>query len=133
MAAKTPEEVHTLFAEFFSAGDLDRLMSLYEDSASFLSRDIGLVRGKEQIREHFATIIADNETMELAVKKVVRADDLALLLSDWTIYQDADSGRIALAHGRTSDVVRRQQDDSWLLVLDNPYGAMAGDWIGSQL
>jgi ketosteroid isomerase-like protein len=39
---------------------------------------------------------------------------------------DVNGNAIALA-GQTSDVVRRQTDGTWLLIIDNPYGAAAAD------
>lgn len=121
MAAQSPKDVHMLFAEYFSAGDLDRLLSLYESDAAFVPRTGAVVNGQVQIRETLASFLELKGEMELQVRRTVRADDLALLLSDWTIYRASPSEREVESSGRTADVVRRQEDGRWLIVIDNPH------------
>ena len=123
MTAYSPEEVHRLYAERFSAGDLDGLVSLYETGAAFFSRTEGPVSGLTKIRTLLANILASNGQMQLTIRKAHVAGDLALLISDWTICEGHGAGRTITAKGTATDVVRRQRDGGWLLVIDNPYGA----------
>jgi ketosteroid isomerase-like protein len=121
MPARSPEEVHLLYADYFSAGNLDGLMSLYEAGAAFVRGDGDVVNGHAEIRATLTNILARKGRMELHARKAVRAGDLALLLSDWIICAE-NSNESGGSSGRTSDVVRRQQDGSWLIVIDNPHG-----------
>jgi uncharacterized protein (TIGR02246 family) len=123
MTAYSPEEVHRRFAEQFSAGDLDGVMSLYVTDATFISRTEGPVNGLTEIRKLFANTLASKAQMELTIRKAYVAGDLALLISDWTIFEGDGPERTVSAKGSTTDVVRRQIDGGWLLVIDNPYGA----------
>lgn len=125
MTANSPEQVHLLFAEHFSAGNLDALVSLYEPEATFVPRFEEAISGHVRIREALGGFLARGGQMDLNVRATYRAGDLALLLSDWTIYRDSAGGREVISSGRTSDVVRRQSDGSWLLVIDNPGGIAA--------
>jgi uncharacterized protein (TIGR02246 family) len=123
MTLYSPEEVHRLFAERFSAGDLDGIMSLYETDATFFSRTEGPVSGVTEIRKLLGNILASKAQMELSIRRACVAGDLALLISDWTIFEGEGLGRTVTAKGSATDVVRRQPDGGWLLVIDNPYGA----------
>jgi len=52
MAAQRPEELHREWSDRFNANDLDGLLQLYEDDATFLPEPGGdTVRGKNAIRE----------------------------------------------------------------------------------
>ena len=124
MTSCSPEQVHWVFAERFSAGDLDGVMSLYEKGATFISRTEGPVSGVNEIRKLLANVLASKPQMQLTIRKAYVAGDLALLISDWTIFEGDGLGRTVSAKGRTTDVVRRQPDGGWLLVIDSPYGAV---------
>jgi ketosteroid isomerase-like protein len=125
MPAYTPEQVHDLFAEYFSADDLDKLMTLYEPGATMLPQPGPQVTGEAAIREVLSGFLALKGQMILKVARTIQGEDIAILFSNWTLNgTDPNGGPVALA-GQTSDVVRRQADGSWLFVIDNPFGAAA--------
>ncbi len=118
MVAKTPTEVHKLFAKLFSAGDLEGLMSLYEDEATLVQRTGESVNGKAAIRQSLSGLLSMRIQMKLEVRKTIQAGDLALLLSTWQLESEGASEELPKSSGQTSDVARRQADGSWLLVID---------------
>lgn len=122
MAAREPGEIHRLFAESFRAGDLDGLMRLYEPDAVSQPRSGDLVRGKEAIRGAFEGFLAMKGKFELQPGKVIRGNDVALLISKWTLAGTDPDGKPTVIAGEATDVARRQPDGSWLLAIDNPYG-----------
>lgn len=120
-AARTPEDVHRLWAEYFVAGDLDGLLSLYEPEATFAAQTGASVTGRPAIREVLARFLAARRKFEIEIGRALLSGDLALLVSSWTLegeQRDSPYG----TKGRTADVVRRQPDGSWLFVIDSPYG-----------
>jgi uncharacterized protein (TIGR02246 family) len=122
MAAQTPRHVHELFAEHFSAGNLEELMALYDPNAVMEQPDGTVLNGREAIRAHLAGFLALECRMNLTVDKVIQNGNLALLLSNWTL-TGADTGGDAIeSTGRTSDLVQQQADGTWVLLIDNPYG-----------
>ncbi|HET6569823.1 MAG TPA: nuclear transport factor 2 family protein [Rhodothermales bacterium] len=130
MPAHTPEEVHRLWAEAFSAHDLEAVMALYEPEATLIppGQEVPnlIVTGAEAVREHLSGLLALKPKFELEFKKAFQAGDIALLFSDWTLSgTDPEGNAIELA-GRTSDVARRQPNGSWLVVIDDPYGSAHG-------
>lgn len=123
MTARSPAEVHELFARYFTAGDLDALLSLYEPNATLLPLGQAPVSGLEEIRAAMTGFLESGPTMNLTVKKLIEAGDIALLISDWALSGVDSDGHTFERSGRTSDVARKQADGSWLLVIDVPYGA----------
>ena len=121
MPPQTPEQAHELFVQFFNAGDIDSLISLYEPNALLVPFSNPRVQGQAAIRAAMLGFLERKDHMELALDKVFQADDIAILFSSWTL-TDPD-GKALETSGQTSDVVRRQADGRWLFVIDIPQGA----------
>jgi uncharacterized protein (TIGR02246 family) len=130
MPAHTPEEVHRLWAKAFSAHDLEAVMALYEPEATLIApgQEVPnlILTGAEAVREHLSGLLALKPKFELEFKKAVQAGDIALLFSEWTLSATDPDGNAVEMEGRTSDVVRRQPDGSWLVVIENPSGTEHG-------
>jgi ketosteroid isomerase-like protein len=52
--------------------------------------------------------------------EVLRADDVALVVNEWTMTGTAPDGSEVRQGGRSSDVVRRQPSGGWLVLVDKP-------------
>ena len=52
--------------------------------------------------------------------QVLQADDVALVVNEWTMTGIAPDGSEIHRGGRSADVVRRQRDGTWLVVVDKP-------------
>ena len=126
MSARTPEEVPRLWAEHFSAGDLDALIGLYETDATLVPQPGELVTGIEAIREALSAFLTTQPTFDLEVRKVLHTGDIALSFADWTLSGTGPDGEAIEMAAQTSDVLRRQPDGSWRIVIDNPYGSAHG-------
>ena len=122
MAARTPKDAHRLFVEAFNAADLDALVALYEPEAVMID-DAGIVHGRQAIRHALQGFLSARPRMELETKSVVQSGDLALLRADWRIRGTAPDGKSFETSHHSSEVVRRQADDTWLYVIDHPFGA----------
>ena len=127
MSARTPEEVPRLWAETFSAGDLDALVALYEEHDAMLVPQPGeAVTGIDGIREALSAFLSLQPTFNLEVRKVLQTGDIALSFADWTLSGTGPDGEAIEMAAQTSDVLRRQPDGSWRIVIDNPYGSAHG-------
>ena len=130
MTASTPEEVHRLWTQAFDEGDVDALVALYEPSATLVFRPgEEPARGTEAIREAldgFLSMFEGKPKFDLRFGKAFEAgEDLALVLSTWTMSGSAKDGSPIEMTGQTADVVRRQSDGSWRVAIDNPFGDAA--------
>ena len=120
-AARTPEDVHRLWAEYFVTGDVEGMLSLYEPDATLAAQPGASVTGRLAIREVLAAFIAVRRKFEIHIGRVLVSGDIALLASSWKL-EGEQRGEPYESSGRTADVVRRQPDGSWLYVIDSPYG-----------
>jgi len=119
---KTPEKVLDLVVEGINAGDLDSLMTLYEPHACFASQPGQLARSTAGIRESLRSFIDMNGKLDLKVKRVLRASDLALVTTEWSFSGTGADGKHVEIDGKSADVLRQQPDQTWRFVIDNPWG-----------
>jgi len=117
MAANRPEEASKMFEVMFGAGDLDGLLGLYEEDAVFTNAR-GAFVGSAAIREVLAGYLETGAKITMNDSVAFEAGDLALVHWSWTM--DFPDGRVA--EGATAEVLRRQDDESWKFVIDNPDG-----------
>ncbi len=122
MPARTPEEVHRLFTDAFNAGDVKAIMALYELGAILLPQPGQIVRGQVAIREALNSYLALKPKFTMQPARVLSSDEIALLFSKWTLTGTGPDGNAMTMAGQTTDVVRRQKDGTWLIVIDNPFG-----------
>ena len=89
----TPEEVLNSVTEDINAGDLDSLMTLYEPLACFASQPGQLAKSPDGIRESLRGFIDMNGKLDLKVKRVLRASDLALVTTEWSFSGTGSNGK----------------------------------------
>jgi uncharacterized protein (TIGR02246 family) len=115
--------VISLFASCLEAGDLERALRLYEPDAVLVPQPGEVVAGIDAIRPALAPFFAGGGRMTSEVRKVVEAGDLATVLNHWTLDAVQPDGTPVKLEATSADVVRRQPDGRWLLVIDDPWGA----------
>lgn len=120
MAAHSLEELHSLYAARMTGGDLDGLVDLYEDVATFNGGQAGQLHGSAAIREHLCAMLAKHPTLELTTRAVVTAAGVALLASDWRFTVRTDDGEQRDTTGTSVEVARRQADGTWRYLIDEP-------------
>ena len=108
--AYKPSEISTLFVEYINAGNLEGVVSLFEDTALMLTApDNKFAKGKEEIRAYFSVMLSHNPQFDTVHHK-----------------QPIINGDIALTSSRvpnafvTVEVARKQADGSWLWFIDQP-------------
>jgi ketosteroid isomerase-like protein len=85
----TPREVLNSVAEGINTGDLDSLMTLYEADACFASQPGQLARSPESVRQSLRSFIDLKGKLDLKVKRVLQASDLALVtMNGHSVEQD---------------------------------------------
>ncbi len=123
MVAHTPEVVHSEWMKAFNARNLAGMVALYEPDAAVVSEPGGeVVSGLPALEENLQGYLSLAGQIDLRLQRCIRSSDLAILYSSWTMTgQASDRSEVSLK-GQTSDVVRRQEDGTWLLAIDNPFG-----------
>ena len=122
MAISTPEDLLNLVTEYINNKDLDAFVSLYEPDASFIDESGVNINGHEKIREKIKGYMEMNGKSESNIRKVIHAGDIVLAYRDWTYKASDPDGTPINLGGTAIDVLRKQSNNSWLRVIDSPWG-----------
>jgi uncharacterized protein (TIGR02246 family) len=120
MLPSNPEDWPRVFEQHLNAGDLDKVMSLYEPDARFVAPSGETLIGRDRIRQVIAGLIQANTKFQNRVLRVSRIDDLALLYTDFDGTTVDGSGKTIELRSRAIEVLRRQPDGTWKLVIGDP-------------
>ncbi len=122
MTINTPEELLNRVTECMNNKDLNAFVSLYEPEGSFIDESGENFNGTERIREKIKGYMAMNGKLENTIRRIIPAGNVVLAYSDWTFKASGPDGSPVNLSGTAIDVLRKQSDDSWLIVIDNPWG-----------
>ena len=117
-----PEDLLNSQVEEFNKGNISFLMTLYEKDVCFASKSGQVVKDPESIRRTLQSFIDMGTKLEAREKRVLQANDLTLLITEWTINGTEPDGKPINLTGRGTVVLRRQSDGVWLIVIENPWG-----------
>src|SRR5688572_21934961 len=111
MSAREPEQVDYLLSEAFNAQDLNASVALYDTEASVVRLDsfgATVAKGDLGIREVMADYVGLAPHMDVAIHRVTRAGDYALVRSQWRITGTGPDGEPIELHHHRMEVMRRQ-------------------------
>jgi ketosteroid isomerase-like protein len=120
----SPQDVIRRFEQLLGAGDVDGLLELYEPAAAFQTAE-GTITGRDAIRAALNGLVALKPTISGEIQKVVEADGTALLVNRWVLDGTGPDGSAVQMRGRSADIMRRQADGTWRVLVDDPWGATA--------
>lgn len=122
MAAMTPDECHPEFQRLFNERDLAGLVGLYEDDSILIGQPGMIASGKDEIGAALQGFLDLNGTITLDTKEVLVVGELAYLSNRWSLEGTDQDGNPLEMGSLTNEIVRRQDDGSWLMVFDNAWG-----------
>jgi uncharacterized protein (TIGR02246 family) len=124
MVAKSPEHAVELLDQAFSAGDLEKVLSFYEDAAVVVTEPGKTARGVSELRSFFERVIRSGGSAKQLKTEVLEADGIALFISRWNFQvPNADSEAVRRTFVATT-VFRKQPDGEWKILIDNPFGPL---------
>ena len=118
----TPQQVLEAIVDGINTGDMDALLRLYEPDAAFAAQPGSLAHGLAGVQSSLEAFIAMKGTLDIRLKHVLEASDLALVVGEWSFTGTGPDGQPVTLTGHNADVLRRQADGSWRFVIDNPWG-----------
>ena len=116
-----PEAFHGAYMEAFNSGEVGPLLDLYEETATLLDPTGQPVSGHAAVESALRQFQAVGE-MTAETRWCIEAGDVALASAAWKITGKDPQGEPIVVEGRSADLLRRQEDGRWLLVVDNPLG-----------
>lgn len=123
-AATSPAVLMAMFAERAARGDAAGLVALYEPEAVFEPQIGVTLRGSAEIRPALAGLAALRPRIEYTGEPdVVVVDDIAIVSNSWAMEAELPDGSMHREGGLSADVLRRQADGTWLVLIDQTRGA----------
>ena len=123
MMAKSPEEVAELMDKAFNEGDIEGVLSFYEDAAVVVIEPGTTESGRERLKDFFERVKHTGLSAEQLKTHVIEAEGIALFLSRWTLHSRDVNGAAKQTFIATS-VFRRQPTGEWKALIDNPFGPL---------
>ena len=120
MAAQRPQDWVRFFQEYVNNGDIEKVLSLYEDSARVVPLHSKDSSGIDGVRQMLTGLIASGTQLRGEVTRTTIVDDVAVIYSDWV--QTTKTGNTPEARHKAIEVLRQQPDGSWKLIVGDPDG-----------
>ncbi|MET9263869.1 nuclear transport factor 2 family protein [Amycolatopsis sp. NPDC004079] len=117
-----PATFATAFDQALNAGDLDRLLSLYDPDAAMRISDGSVVHGHERVGQELTGLIAAEAQLENRTRHVFRHNDVALIVVDYTLRITTPDGQRADTQGTATNVLRHTPGRGWRMIIANPPG-----------
>ena len=121
-----PEDWPRLFERYLNAGDLDAVIALYEPEARFVAPSGEVLVGHDEMRKVIGKMIEAKTRLRARVVRAVTVGEIAYLSSDFEGTTIDDSGRTVAILSKAIEVLRRQADGRWKLIVGNPHGREEG-------
>ena len=122
--ANTVQEYYEQWTDAFNRGDGTALGSLYHRDCVFMPEPGRSVRSHAAVTEAIDALLALKGTIDLRRTGVVEGPATALVYSDWTLNATGpDADPTALFSGKATDVLAKQADGHWLMILDDPWSS----------
>jgi ketosteroid isomerase-like protein len=113
------EDAHAALAAAFNTGDLSTVMRMY-DSTGIIVPEPGMpVTGQAKFEEAVKAILSIKGQMEIRTVYCLQTGNIAVGRSEWSI-TDGEEVKVS---AKGIEVMRRQDDGSWKIVIDHAFGA----------
>jgi uncharacterized protein (TIGR02246 family) len=123
MVVSDPGEFHRSYADAFNSGDIEAVVTLYEPEAVFVPQPNTELSGQAAISDALKRFQAAGQ-MNASTRYCVTVGDVALASASWQITGTDPEGVLVDIRGISADLLRRQPDGRWLLVVDHPFTAV---------
>lgn len=124
-ATERPHELNEQWRDAFNAGDLDRLMDMYEPEAVLVpGPDAEPVTGHAAIKDALTWFLRLGGTVSFTPRHWLIHGDLVMSSIAFTMHgATAEDGSPVQLTGISSELARRQHDGTWKYLIDHPLGA----------
>ncbi|MET9293117.1 DUF4440 domain-containing protein [Streptomyces sp. NPDC003077] len=117
------EELKRKYTAAFNSGDVDATLSHYTDEGlTVVERGVALGKSgdlREALGEYFRTA---EPHVEFAYRHTYIAGDVALVVTEWTLEENAPEGGRTSTTGQATDVLVHGAD-GWRFAIDNRFGS----------
>ncbi|HKU53217.1 MAG TPA: nuclear transport factor 2 family protein [Nitrospira sp.] len=115
MSANNPQEICRLFQRYMAKGDLDLVLSLYDEEAVFAKQTGEVTKGREALKAELTPLAAGKPRFDYTVKQVIETGEIALMHTEWNVSETDPITVYAI------EVACRQPDGTWRWLIGDPY------------
>ncbi|PZS22907.1 MAG: DUF4440 domain-containing protein [Pseudonocardiales bacterium] len=116
-----PSQHPLVFARAFNSGNSDLVEQVYEPAGILVSSPGQPTTGDSRALANKA-LLDLGLPIDVRPRHIYVAEDIALLIVDWTIDGPGPDGQQVHIEGTATDVARRGNDGLWRYIIDNPFG-----------
>lgn len=116
------EDAHAALAAAFNTGDLPTVMRMYDSTGVIVPEPGKPVTGQTKFEEAVKAILSIKGQMEIRTVYCLQTGNIAVGRSEWSI-TDGEEVKVC---AKGIEVMRRQDDGSWKIVIDHAFGAETG-------
>ena len=122
ISIRDPNLGHEIFTKALNEKNLDVLVDIYADDAVMVAAGGNVIRGKPAIRKFFADTIKVVDGIELSTVFRMNYKDTVVFRSKYKVVFRTPDGKTITRETSGIEVIRRQDDGSWLFIADHHYG-----------
>ena len=120
----TPNQAVASFVSALTSGDVELALTHYAVDAVFVTEPGKTISGHHDIRQALCGFVAARAVIDTTSHASLENGNTALYQSNWTMSGVTPDGSPLHLEGTSSDVLQRQADGTWLIVIDNPWGSL---------
>jgi ketosteroid isomerase-like protein len=113
------EDAHAALAAAFNTGELSTVMRMYDSTGIIVPEPGKPVTGQTKFEEAVKAILSIKGQMEIRTVYCLQTGNIAVGRSEWSI-TDGEEVKVS---AKGIEVMRRQDDGSWKIVIDHAFGA----------
>ena len=118
----SPEQAVRLMDEAFNRGDVEAVLSFYEDAAVVVTEPGKMARGQSELRAFLQSIMRPEISARQIKTYTIEADGVALFLSRWILITKNSEGESVGSQHTATTVFRKNNDGTWKALIDNSFG-----------
>jgi uncharacterized protein (TIGR02246 family) len=120
-----PRNLNEHYNELFRQGDLEGLVSLYEEDAILCPTPGQEIKGRAEIKKRLSGLLALKGTLSTTEQNCVEFENVALLHARWSFTGVSPEGKAIQMGGSSTKLARRGADGAWRYVLDMPISGVS--------
>jgi uncharacterized protein (TIGR02246 family) len=124
MPVTDPRNLNEHYNELFRQGDLEGLVSLYEEDAILCPTPGQEIKGRAEIKKRLSGLIALKGILNTTEQNCVVFENVALLHARWSFTGVSAEGNAVQMGGSSTKLARLGADGAWRYVLDMPVGGV---------
>jgi len=121
-APTKPEDMNNTFTQAYNSGNVDNIDLLFESEAKVVTYDKSTISGQKEYHQEHLNLLKLGGKMTSINQSCIIFEDIALLSAAWKINTWNEDGEPLEISGKSTEVIRKQNDGTWLYVIDSPFG-----------